>query len=103
MPDTGSRIVISRPRGAWQDVVRSYRIYVDDELVGKLKAGQSLVADVKPGRHRVVARIDWSGSPTLNVEAPRDGDVNVRVEPNSMTQGFFSSDKWLKIEELPTQ
>ncbi len=57
-----STIVVERNRGGSRDLARRYKVYVDNELVGRLWAGKHLEVDVTPGEHRVMLKIDWKGS-----------------------------------------
>ncbi len=57
--------------------------------------------DVEPGHHTVRARIDWTGSPALDVEVLVGDEVHVDVLPRgsafSLSQ-MFSRSRYLKIE-----
>jgi hypothetical protein len=91
------QIVVTRPAGFYQDAVRRYRILIDGQEAGRLKRGDSLRHTVQAGRHSVVAKIDWSGSPAAQVDVPTGGTVTLKVGPGSPVGGFFSSDKWLTL------
>ena len=59
---TGESIIsISRP-GGFADLIREYRILVDGEERGQLKAGGTTEIPVSAAQHTVEARIDWCGS-----------------------------------------
>lgn len=47
----------------------------------------SVTVDVEPGHHTVRARIDWTGSPALDVEVLVGDEVHVDVLPGG---GAFS-------------
>jgi hypothetical protein len=95
--DQVGQIVVTRPAGFYQDAVRRYRILIDGQAAGRLKRGESLRHTVQAGRHEVVAKIDWSGSPAAQVDVPPGGTVTLKVGPGSPVGGFFSSDKWLTL------
>jgi hypothetical protein len=75
------QILIERPRGLWRDIVRQYKIKIDGELVGMISRGSQLAVDVAAGPHRVQARIDWTGSPEIDVDVIDGNVVHVTVEP----------------------
>ena len=95
--DQVGQIVVTRPAGFYQDAVRRYRILVDGHEAGRLKRGEVLRHTVPAGRHDVVAKIDWSGSPAARIDVPPGGTVALRVGPGSPISGFLSSDKWLTL------
>jgi hypothetical protein len=95
--DQLGQIVVARPQGFYQDALRRYRILVDGQEAGGLKRGEELRRTVQAGPHDVVARIDWSGSPTTQIDVSPGGTVTLRVGPGSPLGGFFSSDKWLTL------
>jgi hypothetical protein len=71
--DGVARIVLSRERGAWRDLVRSYGVVIDGEQVAKIKRGERIELPVTPGRHEIFMRIDWCTSPTMHLDV-RPGD-----------------------------
>jgi hypothetical protein len=91
------QIIVSRPVGYYQDALRRYKILIDGQEAGSLKRGETLRHAVRAGRHDVVAKIDWSGSPTAHVDVRPGGTVTVKVSPGSPLGGFFSTDKWLTL------
>ena len=83
------RILIDRPRGVWRDIARDYKITVDGDLVGRIGRGSQLAVDVAAGPHRVQARIDWTGSPVVDVDVTDGSDVYVTVEPAGNTLQLY--------------
>ena len=95
--DQSGQIVVTRPQGFYQDALRRYKILIDGQEAGSLKRGEVLRRTVPAGPHDVVAKIDWSGSPSTQVVVPPGGSVKLKVGPGSPLGGFFSSDKWLTL------
>jgi hypothetical protein len=58
---------LTRKRGGGRDWLRSYRVVIDGEVVGKLKRGATEEFVVKPGRHSLCLKIDWKGSEEVRV------------------------------------
>lgn len=99
----GTLVVAREEPSAWNgDRLRAYEIEIDGIRRGKLRRQQELRFDLAEGTHRVRAAIDWSGSPTIEVFIPSDGEKRIVVAPgvNVMTawRAFFSRTGWLKID-----
>lgn len=87
------------------NILRKFKVFIDDEYVGKIKRNGTLHFDVPEGLHKVYCRIDWEGSNVLEVEVPGEG---IQLEVNS--KGFIGSfyallnvfdgfDKYLVLEQ----
>ena len=74
-------IRIQRDGGRHVDRARRYAVIVDDEVVGRIRRGESFDHRVSPGRHEVRLKIDWSGSPTVEVDIPEGGVERFRCAP----------------------
>ncbi|WP_147251470.1 hypothetical protein [Blastococcus sp. TBT05-19] len=95
-------IIVERPKGYYVAVYRRYRILIDGRKVGAVKRGETLRTTVTAGPHTVAARIDWSGSPAVEVNVPPGGQVALDVEPsNDPFAGMLSSDKMLTLRLKP--
>lgn len=53
---------------SYADRLRAYKVKVDREVVGSVRARESITVPVSPGRHSLVLRIDWCGSETIDFE-----------------------------------
>jgi len=99
---TSGEIIVGRPKGYYVAVYRRYRILIDGRKVGALKRGETLRTTVTAGSHTVAARIDWSGSPAVEVNVAPGGRVALDVEPSSDPfAGMFSTDKMLTLRVKP--
>jgi hypothetical protein len=74
-------IVVIRPAGGYRDLLRAYRVQVDGTQVAKIKRGERVEIAVSVGQHDVRAVIDGFGSPTLRVEVPATGGLELTVQP----------------------
>jgi hypothetical protein len=77
----------------------AYRIVVDGEVKGKIAAGEELALALTPGKHRVSARIDWTGSPEVGVHLGSGATVRLRVEPRGLLNGL-SRDRYLSLTPI---
>jgi hypothetical protein len=101
----GSMIVARRrARGFEGDRLRRYRIVVDGVTVGSLRQDEELEVSVAPGRHEVVARIDWSGSEPLHVVVEQGQTLRVLAEPAAHAgnpwKHIFARNGWLTLRLL---
>ena len=78
-----SGIEVSRPKGKGfrRDMLRRYKILVDDVEVASLKEGESAAIDVPLGPHAIKAKIDWAVTAPLEVVCGEDGVVRLIVRP----------------------
>ena len=68
-----ARIQIHRRRKPWTDRLRSYKVRIDGEEVGRLRLGDEKTFEVQPGRHEIQLAIDWTRSEPVLLELA-DGD-----------------------------
>lgn len=59
--------------GGYSDMLRAYRIEIDGDVVGSIKRHQTRTFDVPEGMHKVRMRIDWCGSPIVDVPVGPQG------------------------------
>jgi len=57
-------IVLSRRRGGYRDILRSYLVTIDGKELAKIKRGQTVELPVTAGSHEVFVKIDWCRSPS---------------------------------------
>jgi hypothetical protein len=94
------QLVVRRSTSATRDLLRGYRIVVDGRRIGTLRRGNEVTVALAPGRHRVRATIDWSGSPELEVDLAPGRTVRLVVEPAgspSQADQTFSRKQWLSL------
>lgn len=57
-----------RTANRFPDWFRKYALLVDGEQVGKVGRAGEVEVGVAPGRHAILAKVDWCSSNTLEVE-----------------------------------
>jgi hypothetical protein len=77
-----ARIEVHRASGHYRDGLRPYRILIDGERAGSVKAGGTASVKVAPGRHEVELRIAWCHSPAIAVDVADRATVSLRCCPN---------------------
>jgi hypothetical protein len=99
-------LVLRRPPTAWRDRVRGYRIQVDGVSRFTIRRGEERALELAPGPHRVRARIDWSGSPEIDVAIEAGSSTTCLVEPAgsffSVYWRMFTRTRWLKLSTIPS-
>lgn len=61
-------LLLRRPRVAWQDRTRDYRVFIDGAQVAQVASGDEIGIPIAPGRHVMQLRIDWCRSEALHVD-----------------------------------
>jgi hypothetical protein len=84
--------LIVRRRAAWyQDRMRDYIVLVDGSERGRVGNDAEVRVDVAPGRHRVQLKIDWCGSPAIDVDVAEGAAQVLDCGPNAtpLTAFFY--------------
>ena len=61
-----AKIIIHR-KLQWVDGARAYKILIDGQMAGRIRAGKSLELEVSEGSHEVQLKIDWCYSNPLQI------------------------------------
>ena len=72
------RVTFSRPKER-AGRFASYKIWLDHQLVGRLRYGESLTVEATAGIHECRATVQWSGSPSIRLSVMPNQDVRVSV------------------------
>ena len=75
--------LIKRDSG-WTDKRRNYKVVLDDTVIANIADGQSVELDVPPGKHRLMMKIDWCTSNTIELEI---NDENIEFKCGSSMSG----------------
>jgi hypothetical protein len=82
-------IEVFRPSGFSRDVLRSYKVYVDDVKSASIREGRTARIEVAPGAHWVRARIDSCSTPPLQIRVGEDEAVRLVVRPGGSAWSGF--------------
>lgn len=99
-----AHVTFSRPT-AYADRLVSYKIWIDGEMVGKLRAGTSLTVPVPAGQHELRAAVQNSGSAPLLVSVAPAETLTISVQHpdpggESTLRRAASRDRWLEMVVL---
>jgi hypothetical protein len=98
-----AELIVRRRAAWWQDRMRDYIVLVDGSECGRVGNDGEVRVHVEPGRHCVQLKIDWCGSPAVDVDVP-EGVVQVLdCGPNAtpLTAFFyviFRSGRYLTLQ-----
>ncbi|WP_413480022.1 hypothetical protein [Carnobacterium maltaromaticum] len=85
---------------------RAYKVFIDDELVGKIKRKQTLEFEVPRGTHKIHCKIDWENSNELIVDIvdkPILLEVNAKSAIESAARSLIpldGKDKYLILMQV---
>lgn len=88
------------------DLLRSYKIFVNDREVGALARGSVLEVEVPSGPLTIQARIDWGRSEPLVVEAAPKQRIEIQVSNHwgawlALWAVTFGARSYLELKQLP--
>ena len=72
-------LVITRKSAFYANYLRSYKIFIDHECVGKIRVGQEKRFELNEGVHTVWFAIDWCRSKEISFEIRSQDDL-VEIE-----------------------
>jgi hypothetical protein len=78
-----ARIDIERRAGGYTDRARAYKVLVDGQESGRIKAGETHSVDVAPGHHEVQIAIDWGRSPVIGLDLIEGESAKLFCKPNA--------------------
>jgi hypothetical protein len=84
-------------RGTWQDSYRSYLIEVDGRDVGVLPPRAVLSVDVPEGLHGARAKVSWTASPEIVVDAVVGTPCTIRVVPGPAFIRLLRTGPWVTL------
>jgi hypothetical protein len=58
---------------------RNIRLYLDGEKIGKIKNGEEIIFDQKPGKHLLQAKIDWCSSNKMNIDLTENNVTTIEL------------------------
>ncbi|PQO94040.1 hypothetical protein C5614_22205 [Massilia phosphatilytica] len=79
-----AELIVRRRAAWWQDRMRDYIVLVDGSECGRVGNDAEVRVHVAPGRHRVQLKIDWCGSPAVDVDVPEGATQVLDCGPNAM-------------------
>jgi hypothetical protein len=98
-------IRVRREAALWRGTGSSYKILVDDEVVGKIGDGETVDLAVPPGKHSLRLKVDWSGTKRIEFSI-RAGETRAFSSRPSrgpaiinLVRSFFQDDRFMTLED----
>jgi hypothetical protein len=96
-----AEIELTRKNG-FVDRLRAYHVLLDGDLIGEVRARETVRFDVDPGPHEFQLKIDWCCSPKVQLDLDAESSVRFRCSPRSLLTVFygvtFGRNKYIKLE-----
>jgi hypothetical protein len=73
------------------DHLRAYHVLLDGDQIGEVRAGETLLYDVGPGRHEFQLKIDWCWSRKIQLALDAGSSVRLSCSPRSLLTVFTAS------------
>jgi hypothetical protein len=81
-PMSDAIVRLTRVKAPVRDRLRSYRVELDGDIIGKVRSGESVDFSVEPGHHRLRMKADWTGSQVLSFEIKKGATAHFECQPN---------------------
>lgn len=98
-----AEIELTRKEG-FVDHLRAYHVLLDGDQIGEVRVGETLVYDVKPGRHEFQLKISWCWSRKIQLDLDAGSSVRLRCKPRSLLTVFygvtFGRHEYIKLEVI---
>ena len=94
------RIQVSRDKGGYGRW-RKLKLYVDDEHLFDIKAGEAMIIDIPPNAKTIHGKMDWLETNLLSLENIREGEQIKIEEPSAQIDGRRSVASFLRSVFLP--
>ena len=100
------RIQVSRDKGNFGRF-RKLKLYVDDEHLFDIKAGEAMIIDIPPNAKTIHGKMDWLETNLLSLENIRAGEqikieeLSAQEEPSAQIDGRRSVASILRSVFLP--
>ncbi len=97
-------IQLTRARGPYRDSLRSYLVWLDGGLVGKISRGKTLAFSVVPGVHGLQLTIDWASSRPYAFRLADDQTAEFYCKPAGafyeVWRGLFAANEYIELVPL---
>jgi hypothetical protein len=94
-PSGSATITLSRAKGGGRDLLRAYKVLIDDVQVAKIRRGQRLTLPVSAGQHTVRLTIDWTSSLPLELDLAPGASAELACAPAGPG---FTADNYIELK-----
>jgi|SRR6056297_2531647 len=73
-----AKLIVKRKK-EWNNRARKYKLFIDGEKVDYIGNGEIKEFELEPGKHSVIAKMDWMSSPEFDVELTGDKSKTIEL------------------------
>lgn len=86
-------VEVRRVSGGYTEHLHPFEVVIDDEVVGQLASGDSLVHEVTAGPHELYVKIYWCSSEKVDVDLEEEQQVvfSCDTRANLLTDGYWAT------------
>ena len=96
--DNNNALITLQRQSQLSYFVRSFSVYIDGNLVGRIKSGETKTYPVTEGEHTIQVKIDFYKSPVLTYQIASNSKLGLRCGGNY--PAMFNFNEYLVIEPL---
>jgi hypothetical protein len=102
MSEARARVTLKRLPRPLGDIGRTYKVFIDDQVVGAIRRKETKTFEVSPGRHRIHLEIDWCSSRRVSVELPPGEEVKLTCSARPPNSGLavLNSSSYIVLDVL---
>lgn len=102
MSEARARVTLKRLPRPLGDIGRTYKVFIDDQVVGAIRRKETKTFEVSPGRHRIHLEIDWCSSRSVSVELPPGEEVKLTCSARPPNSGLavLNSSSYIALDAL---
>lgn len=82
-------VVLRRLSKQRADRLRTYRVFIDNQKVGKIREGESQSFPVRPGEHELQLKVDWATSEKRQFNIGDNDRASFVCKPRASARSFF--------------
>ncbi len=72
------KLILNR-NSEWNNKGRNFRLFIDGTEIGKISDGETKEFELKSGKHRFYAKIDWCKSKTIDFELSENENATIEL------------------------
>ena len=88
----------------YSNKLRNIKLFMDGQEIYKIQSGEIKTINVSPGKHKLVAKIDWCQSNEIEVDTKEEDNISVILKGTNPFLGLyyitFGRKRYLKLETM---
>ena len=100
-----SAIIYLERKPAWGDILRSYKIFLDEKFVGTICHQKSCSFEVQSGLHEIFLTIDWCSSRHISIDLAPNEEVKLvcqaRIPWRALYNITYGANDYIQLTQEP--